>query len=359
MNLTLKNLKYPGYQRGVNLIELMIALTISLMVLAGASVLLVNANKSSRIQDDLVGMQENARFAVQQISDDIRMSGYYGCVEDINPVDAAGPIISNLSAGADFLNFPVTGYEHSATPVTTLTDDNRDVLEIQYAVPVTTMNGDMGSPVDDIPVSDTSGIAVADILMLATCESGDIFAVSGVGAGTLQHQTDTTSGGDLTIENTSDSLSALYPQQSYPGIDNILYRFNRVKYSISVEDEDGDGDLTDEVPTLFRGVNRALDDPGDPFIRGVDAFEVLYGEDTDGDSIPNTYVAADAVTNWGSVGAVRFAMLMRTENEFGNDFDRADESGDTISVLGEDFTVGDERVRRRIFQTTVYIRNSI
>ena len=39
----------------------------SLMVLAGASVILVNANKSSRIQDDLVGMQENARFAVQQI----------------------------------------------------------------------------------------------------------------------------------------------------------------------------------------------------------------------------------------------------------------------------------------------------
>lgn len=350
MNLKRNNLKFPGYQRGVNLIELLIALTISLMVLAGASVILVNANKSSRIQDDLVGMQENARFAVQQIADDIRMSGYYGCVEDINPVDPAGPIINNLSASAEFINFPVTGYEHSGTPVTTLTDDNRDVLEIQYAVPVTTMSGGMGSPQDDIPVNDISGISVADILMIATCETGDIFAVSGVGAGTLQHQTNTTSGGSLAIENNNDSLSALYPQQTYPGIDNVIYRFNRVKYSIA---DDGG------VPALFRAVNQPLDTPGDPFIRGVDAFEVLYGEDTDGDSIPNSYVAADAVTNWGAIGAIRFALLMRTENEYGNDFDRADEDGDTVSVLGEDFTVGDERVRRRVFQTTVYVRNSI
>ncbi|MGI9317713.1 MAG: PilW family protein [bacterium] len=350
MNLTRNNLKFPGRQRGVNLIELMISLTISLMVLAGASVILVNANKSSRIQDDLVGMQENARFAVQQIANDIRMSGYYGCVEDINPVDPAGPIINNLSASSDFLNAPITGYEHSATPVTTLTDDNRDVLEIQYATQITTMSGDMGSPAEDIPVADTSGISVADILMIATCESGDIFAVSGVGANTLQHQTDATSGGDLTIENNSDSLSALYPQQSYPGIDNTLYRFNRVKYSIS---DDGG------VPALFRAVNQSLDTPGDPFIRGVDAFEVLYGEDTNADSIPDSYVAADAVTNWGNIGAIRFALLMRTENEYGNDFDRAEESGDTIAVLGEDFDVGTERVRRRIFQTTVYVRNSI
>ncbi|MGB5709184.1 MAG: PilW family protein [Arenicellales bacterium] len=349
MNFTRDNLKLSGRQRGVSLIEMMVALTISLMVLSGASVILVNANKSSRIQDDLVGMQENARFAIQQIADDIRMSGYYGCVEDINPVDPNGPIINNLSSN-DYLASPVRGYEHSGTPVTTLTDDSRDVLEIQYANPVTTMAATMDSPQSDITVADTSGISVGDVLMVATCETGDIFAVSGLGAGTLQHQTDATSGGDLVIENNSDSLSALYPQQTYAGIDNSIYRFNRIKYSIA---DDGG------VPALFRAVNQPLNTPGDPFIRGVDAFEVLYGEDTNNDSIPDSYVAADAVTNWGNISAIRFALLMRTENQYGSDFDRADESGDTIAVLGSDFDVGDERVRRRTFQTTVFVRNSI
>lgn len=349
MKFSRDNLKLSGRQQGVSLIELMVALTISLMVLSGASVILVNASKSSRIQDDLVSMQENARFAIQQIADDVRMSGYYGCVEDINPVDANGPIVNNLSSN-DYLTSPISGYEHSGSPVTTLTDDSRDVLEIQFASPVTTLANGMDSPLSELTVADTSGIAVEDILMIATCETGDIFAVSGIGAGTIQHQTDATSGGDLTIENTSDSLSALYPQQTYSGIDNTIYRFNRIKYSIS---DDGG------VPALFRAVNQPLNTPGDPFIRGVDAFEVLYGEDTNNDSIPDSYVAADAVINWGNISSIRFALLMRTENQYGSDFDRANESGDTIAVLGSDFDVGDERVRRRIFQTTVFVRNSI
>ena len=60
------------YQRGMTMIELMVSVTISLIVLAGATVILVSANKSSNIQEDLVNMQVNSRFAMQQITDDLR-----------------------------------------------------------------------------------------------------------------------------------------------------------------------------------------------------------------------------------------------------------------------------------------------
>ncbi len=351
-------------QKGMNLIELMIALTISLIVLAGASVILANSQKSSRIQDNLIGLQENARFAIAQISRDLQLSGYYGCVQDLDPSDAAGPVISNLS-GNIYISSPVRGYEDSATPESTLTAPNRDVLEIQYARPIlgAKLAASMTSPLSDLVLDDASNIQEQDVLLIANCEVGDIFTVSGVSGNTIQHQTDTTSGGDLPddYENISDSLSAVYPKESYLGTVTQLYEFGRIKYFIEPAADPTDPDT---FPTLRRVVNAGINENGavaDEFIPGVEAFEVLYGEDTDGDVVPDTFVNANSVGVWGNISAVRFALLLRTEDQFGTDLDRNDRDSDggTIDVLGTDFTLGDARVRRRVFQTTVYIRNAI
>ncbi len=369
MNGTRK-IHLPAFQRGMNMIELMVSMTISLIVLSGASVILVSANKSSRLQEDLVTMQENARFALQQISYDLQMSGYYGCVQDIDPLDPAGPVINNLDADLSdpatsmFLTSPVQGYEHSVTPVAALTDDSRDVLEIQYANPVAELSADMVSLQSPIPVDDASGFAVNDILMIANCEFGDIFTISGIAGNTLLHQTNASSGASLSPANTSDSLAAWYPQQSYAGTNTGIYTFNRVKYYVS-RDHNSDGDTDDpgeDVPALFRTLNKGRDALGDAdelFMRGVDAFKVLYGEDTNGDSRPDIYRAADAVTNWANIAAVRFALLVRSEREYGSAGDQDTTDGETIAVLGSDFVAGDERVRRRLYQSTVFVRNSI
>ena len=360
----------PGRQRGVNLIELMISLTISLIVLSGASVILVSANKSSRLQEELISMQENARFAMQQISFDLQLGGYYGCVQDTNPLDPAGPVIYKLDADVSdpatsiFIRSPVRGYEHSVTPESALTDDNRDVLEIQYANPVTELSADLGGLQSAIPVVDASEFSVNDVLMIANCEFGDIFTVSGIAGDTLLHQTNGTSGETLSPANTTDSLSAWYPQQSYVGTNTRIYSFNRVKYYVS-NDHNGDGDVDDpgeDVPALFRTVNRGRDESGtldELFMMGVEAMEVLYGEDLDGNSRPDVYRDAEAVGIWGNVTAVRFALLVRSDQEYGSAADQDTNEGQTIDVLGTDFTAGEERVRRRLFQSTVYLRNSI
>ncbi len=351
--------KFSGRQKGMNMIELMISLTVSLIVLSGASVILVNSYKSSRIQENLAGLQENARFAINQISRDIQMGGFYGCVEDLDPSDAAGPIISNLS-GNIYLSSPVRGYEHSNTPESALTAANRDVLEVQYARPIATLSTSMSDPRSDLVLDDASGIFVEDVLLIANCEVGDIFTVSGKSGNTIQHETDSTSGEDLPsdLENSRDSFSALYPQQSYPGANTKIYAFGRIKYFIEPAANPAD---PNDYPTLRRVVNGGINDNGttaNEFIPGVEAFEVLYGEDTNGDIVPDTFVDANTVGSWRNVSAVRFALLLRTEDQYGDEFDRAD-GGGTIDVLGTDFTIGTERVRRRVFQTTVYVRNSI
>lgn len=345
----------PGKQRGMNLIELMVSLTISLIILGGASIVLVNAHKTSRIQKGLISLQESARFAVQQISDDLQMAGYYGCVQTTDPTNASGPIINNLDSN-NFLTSPITGYEHNiSNPVSVLTAASRDVLEIQYANTSlgVMLDQDMVSLRSAIVVNDATGISVNDVLMIANCESGDIFTVSAVDGNALSHETNATSGLTLMPNNKNDSLSAWYPKESYSGTTTELFQFNRIKYYVANDA------ANNNMPTLFRAINGSIDDTGIAFISGVDAFEVLYGEDTDGDIIPNLFRSADSVTNWGNISAVRFAILLRTEEEFGSDFDRADSDGDVINVLGTNFDVDETRVRRRLFQTTVYIRNSI
>lgn len=368
-------------QRGVTMIELMVSVTISLIILAGATVILVSANKSANLQEDLVNMQVNARFAIQQITNDLQLSGYYGCVQDPNPVDPAGPVVYNLTIGATdpatspFITSPIRGYEHGPTPESALTADNRDVLEIQYADEVARLSGDMASLQAAIPVraADVGNLSAGDIYLISTCEFGDIFRASAISGNTVLHQTSGTSGETLDAgvpDNAGDSLSAWYPQYSYAGglgEEARLFRLSRIKYYVT-NDHNGDGDTDDpgeDVPALMRTVNARRDAANsgagldEVFMRGVEAFEVLYGEDTNGDDAPDAFRDADAVANWGNITAIRFALLARSEREYGTTADQDTQESATIEVLGTDFTAGEERVRRRIYQSTVYLRNSI
>jgi type IV pilus assembly protein PilW len=265
-----------------------------------------------------------------------------------------------------FIPSHVRGYEHTSPATTPLTAESRDVLEIQYADLVDELSSDMTGLQSPVPVGDASQFAMDDIVMIANCEVADIFSVSGVSGNTLLHQTAATSGETMEFPNRSDSLSAWYTEDNYNGSKTEVFQFNRIKYYIS-HDHNADGDTDDpgeDVPALFRALNKTRDQIGEAdelFMRGVDAFEVLYGEDTDGDTRPDAYVEADSVGTWGNITAVRFALLVRSENEYGSQADRSQDviEDDTIDVLGTDFTAGEERVRRRLFQSTVFIRNSI
>jgi len=64
-------------QHGLTLVELMIAMVLGLVLVAGAIQLLVSNKQSYRLQDSLSRLQENGRFAIQLLSDDIRMSGFH------------------------------------------------------------------------------------------------------------------------------------------------------------------------------------------------------------------------------------------------------------------------------------------
>ncbi|MFA7894705.1 PilW family protein [Pseudomonas putida] len=74
------------WQRGVGLLELLLALAIGLMLLAGASQLFTSAHRAWQLQGAALRMQEDARLALLRMAQDIRMAGMFGCLR-LEPTD--------------------------------------------------------------------------------------------------------------------------------------------------------------------------------------------------------------------------------------------------------------------------------
>ena len=96
--ITLGSVSAPHWQRGVNLIEIMVAMTIGLFLVLGATTLYVNTKKTSDVDDAIARLQETARYAMSAIETDVRMSNYWGQFKDSSKVD--GKASQLLPAGS-------------------------------------------------------------------------------------------------------------------------------------------------------------------------------------------------------------------------------------------------------------------
>ena len=65
-------------QGGLTLIELMVAMTISLILMGVAMNVFLSTRETHRVVNNLARLQENGRFAIDQMSQIVRMTGYQG-----------------------------------------------------------------------------------------------------------------------------------------------------------------------------------------------------------------------------------------------------------------------------------------
>jgi len=63
----------PRINRGLSIVELMVAVTIGLLLMGGAISIFVSNKNTYEITDDLSRLQENARYAIATMARDIRM----------------------------------------------------------------------------------------------------------------------------------------------------------------------------------------------------------------------------------------------------------------------------------------------
>ena len=93
-------------QRGLSLVELMVALTIGIFISAGMVGLFVNSKQSYRLNENMSRLQENARFAVSFIARDIRMADYRSCANNdrlVNSVSGEDKVIGEDGPDIDTL----------------------------------------------------------------------------------------------------------------------------------------------------------------------------------------------------------------------------------------------------------------
>lgn len=134
-------------QAGLSLVELMVAITIGLLLLAGLSGIFISSSDSNRELQRSAQQLENGRYAIQVISQDLQHAGYYGQFSSALAVPAALPDPCTIPTAltATYFNdsapFAIQGYDSPATPPAPISgclsaanhQDGTDILVIRRA----------------------------------------------------------------------------------------------------------------------------------------------------------------------------------------------------------------------------------
>lgn len=324
-------------QAGVTLVELMISLTLGLILLA--ALLTVFANSSSaRSELERTSRQiENGRYAIQLLSDDLRVAGFYG----------------EMNVGS--------------MPVPAVLPDpcSTDPAVWNTAVPLHLQGYDNGAGAPGcLPISAKLGSDVFVVRRVKTCAAG-VGGCEGVAAGKPYLQA------SLCNTDASQSVLGVEGSAAFPlRKKDCATAAARREYMVNVyyiSDDNGSGQ---NVPTLTRlELNGAALVPV-PLVEGIEEINIEYGIDTDGDGQPDAY-SADPTNftyagctnctpgnNWANVVTAQLHVLARS-------VDGSPAHNDTrtyrlgLNAGGVPIVIGpkNDRFRRNVYTAMVRIVN--
>ena len=99
--------KCERLQGGFTLVELMVAMLISLLLMGGVIQVFSSSSKSYRNHEGLSRIQENGRFAMEFLTREIRMADFWGCA---NTVSKVANNLDPLNGGTNWqYNFGIGG----------------------------------------------------------------------------------------------------------------------------------------------------------------------------------------------------------------------------------------------------------
>ena len=385
-------------QKGVTLVELMIAVTISSIVMIGIGSVYTSSKRSFKLQEEFSRLQENGRFAINHITRFVRGAGYSGCAsaiknsttnhlnnKDDNPwafetglegyefvgtepnttkiLTQDPDTISDSSANRDKWKALKTGTPQISLPSTasllgtTGPIPNTDILVSRTAdgtgVEVAADNGSgqvFISDADDIICPDGttgySGICTGDILVVSNCQKSIIFQATNVQA---------TGKGD-------NLANVVHAASGTPGNSNSILPFELME-----------GDEVMKVSTKVFFIGKGTNGPAlfmkvgngtsVELVEGIETMQVLYGEDTDTtpDNIPDRYVPASQVSDFANVVAVKIDLLLRSVKELpwrtAPNPAKSYLLGGATAATAITITVPQDKRLRKVMSTTIKLRN--
>lgn len=328
---------------GFSIVELLIAATLGLMVVGAVSSIFLSSNTTNKTQENLARMQENARFALNKMQTDIRMAGYRGCLGRKGAMPGVAPtLVNNIITAygyADNLAASLQGFNASAAAWSPALDSSisaafpapasgSDIISVRMgtgsSTPLTALmaNGSAAIAIAANP----DNLAVGDTALIADCVSSSVFKVSSITATSIGHDTST---------NTTDTFGRAFDT------DAMVMPTATITYYVAPS-----ADLTNGL-SLWRKTNGSS---SEELVDNVEKLKIIYGEDTNGDWVPDKYVSADNVIDMNNVMAVKLMLLTRTTD------DSLSVNGQNYTFNGTSTTPSDKRIRRA-FNLVITLRN--
>lgn len=323
---------------GFTLVEIMVAMVITLIVMGGVYQTLrdedVNHDRSEKILD----MQNNARVALERVVRDIRRTGSLGCGGDlaantlsntvttetdfiqrltVNPASpspdnwlADKPILSTLvdkagaGSGINFLS-EVMGFNNNAN-AHQLYQQGTDALTLVYLSDERALAAAMGSTTNPI-VLKSSGFDTNDILYITDCSNYSLFQKTNGPAATVQHAASGLNNSADLMKNYGDQSAARVFKLNtatyfvHTGDFNLCYNATNQAIASNIEDlqfeflsdENNDGNLADDLsatPSHWRTVLAAPVPTSAKAVRAIRIWVLAMSEPDYTYTDTNTYV---------------------------------------------------------------------
>lgn len=378
-------------QRGLSLVELMIALALGLLLLGAVLQLFQGSRATYTTAEALARVQENGRFALTLIKPDLREIGVAGFCAGEVPVrnhlrtDCPGFVneIFDASQGLFGYNFVGTGRFQAYTTPTNLNPagiarnqwiartpnggtlnlpeplQNRVVpgtdvfiLRRPEIVPGVTAAGNTPSNASSINLTGPHGLAPNEIVLITNCAThADLFQNIQGGGGGGGTQATALASGSASCTNPGPGNRNLNWSTSYgPGMQ--LFRVRTNAYFIGFNADRGE-------PGLYRAnLSTSTNTPViEELVEGVESMQVLFGMSNpanlggDGQSV-DLWLGAHEVSDWGLVIAVRISLLVRSPAPAGGE-----RIVQTFDLLTTDVTTPQDGRLRQPFSTTITLRN--
>lgn len=364
--------------RGVSLVELMIALVLGLLLVGAILQLFLGSRMTYQSTDAVAHVQENGRFVMSLIEPELRSATSSSfCAGNITPVnhlnlpDAQAQLLFHPSATIAGWEYADTGRgdDYAITtldPPATLTDwsgsasppaelaglvvPGTDILmlrtlELQTGVTGTANN----NPQSNIETDGDHGVPACSIVLVTNCASGtDLFQTTSGGGALL-----TKSGGATCSPGNLGGSNALDWSTSYAD-DMQLYLARTRLFFVGQDAATGEPGLFQMDMVMGSGATQV-----EQLVSGIESMQVLYGlslpSELGGDGqYVDEWLTAEQVTSWELIIAARVSFLVRSQDDVAGA-----PVSQTFNLAGTNVSGPSDRRLRQAFSTTVAVRNRL
>ncbi|MBL8482924.1 MAG: PilW family protein [Rhodocyclaceae bacterium] len=291
------------------MIELMVAITISLLLLTGLTSIYLSNSRSRAELDKTTRQIENGRYATALLADDVRHSGFYG------PMTTAPSLPGTVTALPD--------------PCYTAIDGSADDIRSALGLPLQGYAGAAtASALDAKPMTCVKSASAGYKPGTAVLVVRRIATTAGISAGNYNMQVSSCPGdpapgwvmskvaGDFTMRKNVPG-SGCTPALTSANTADIVPYFVHIYYISTCSGTDCTATGAVAMPTLKRidltvsGGTAVMSDPI-PLVDGIDNLQFEYGIDNNSDGAPDAYSYTPTFANWPNVMSVRIILLSRS-----------------------------------------------